>query len=145
MAMTNFGPLRSSSDTTTDALNGGWVLCVQTVSVTTVAGGTAVSGTITLPANAQIIEYYVDKTVLQSGGDATAYAVTVGTAAAGAQYMTSTDMVAATRATTAKTVAQLLAMSAIGTNTSVVLTVAPNGTVGSQGTFLLTVEYAQKV
>lgn len=145
MAMTNFGPLRSSSDTTTDTLNGGWVQLVQTASVTTVAGGTAVSGTVTLPANAQIMEYYVDKTVLQSGGTATAYAVTVGTAAAGAQYMTSTDMVATTRSTTAKTIAQLLAMSNVGTNTSVVMTVAPNGTVGSQGTFLLTVEYAQKV
>ena len=148
MSMTYFGPLRSGSDTLTDTTNGGYVVVSQVVSATTVAAGTAVSATITLPVSAQIIDYYVDKTVLQvvGGGSATAFAVTVGTAAAGAQYMTSTDMVATTRATTAKTIAQLLAMSDISTNTSVVLTVTPNGTISTtQGVFRLTVVYAQKV
>jgi hypothetical protein len=36
-------------------------------------------------------------------------------------------------------------MSNIGANQSVVFTIAPDGTVASQGTFRLTVVYAQKV
>jgi len=141
------GPLQLGTALDNTGTNTGHVLQSQTTTVTTVAAGTAVSATITLPANSQIVDYYVDGVVVPvvGGGTATTVPVTVGTAAAGTQYMTSTDMVAGGRSTATKTVAQLLAMSDITTNTSVVITADPNGTVSTtQGVYRLTVVYAQK-
>lgn len=146
MATYMTGPLELGTGLDNTAADTGTVLQSQTTTVTTVSAGTAVSSTITLPANAQIVDYYVDGVVVPvvGGGTATTCPVTVGTAAAGAQYMTSTDMIAGGRSTATKTVAQLLAMSNIGSNTSVVITVDPNGTVSTtQGVFRLTVVYAQ--
>lgn len=124
--------------------NTGVAVLEQSVTVTTVSAGTAVSGTITLPANSQILNFTVDRIVAQSvgGGTATAIAATVGTAAAGTEYMSSTAAVSAGRLAPTSTVAQLNAMSNIGNNTNVVLTIAPNGTIlTTQGQFLLTVTY----
>jgi predicted alternative tryptophan synthase beta-subunit len=118
----------------------------QTVNVTTTADGLAVSGSIKLPAYSNILRYSVDQIVdeVVGGGTMTTIPVTVGTAAAGAQYMTSTDMVGGGRANATLTTAQLLAMANIGTNISVFLTVDPNGTiVTTQGVYRLTVEYTQ--
>ena len=79
------------------------------------------------------------------GGTATAIAVTVGSAAAGTQYMSSTDGIAGGRLTFAPSAAQTAAMADIGSNTTVYMTVDPNGTVSTtQGVFRLTVVYAQK-
>jgi hypothetical protein len=79
-------------------------------------------------------------------GTATAIAMTVGTAAAGTQYVSSTDVFAGGRAALTFTAAQLSAMANIGTNTSVVVTLDPDGTiVTTQGVIRLTVVYAQKV
>jgi hypothetical protein len=86
----------------------------------------------------------VDEVV--GAGTATAIAMTIGTAAAGTQYVSSTDVFAGGRTALTFTAAQLLAMSDIGTNTSVVVTLDPNGTiVTTQGVIRLTVVYAQKV
>lgn len=136
-----------SGDTASEYQNVGYALFTQTTTVTTVSAGTAVSATITIPANCQIVNYFVDGIVdaVAGGGTATAVAVTVGTAAAGAQYMTSTDMIAGGRATTAITTAQAAAMDDVGSNTSVVITADPNGTVSTtQGVYRLTVVYAPK-
>jgi len=130
------GPSQSS--------NTGVAVLEQSVTVTTVSAGTAVSGTITLPANSQILNFTVDRIVAQSvgGGTATAIAATVGTAAAGTQYMSSTAAVSSSRLAPTLTVAQLNAMSNIGSNTNVVLTITPDGTIlTTQGQFLLTVTY----
>ncbi len=141
------GALKSGS-TPSEYTNFGYATFTQTTTVTTTADGLAASATITIPAGSQIIDYYVDGTVaavVGGGGTATTIPVTVGTAAAGAQYMTSTDMIAGGRSTAAKTVAQCLAMADVGTNTSVVITADPNGTiVTTQGVFRLTVVYAPK-
>jgi hypothetical protein len=121
----------------------GFVPLVQRVALTS-NSSTAASATIVLPANSQIVNFFVDKTVDRVGGTATTLPVTVGTAAAGTQYMTSVDMFAAGtgRAVQSPTVAQVLAKSNIGTNTSVVVTVAPNGTITTtQAQILLTVFY----
>ena len=115
--------------------------------MTTVAAGTAVSSTVYLPANSQIIDIIVDGTVaaVVGGGTATAIAVTVGSAAAGTQYMSSTDGIAGGRLAFSPTAAQTLAMANISTNQTVYITVDPNGTVSTtQGVFRLTVVYAQK-
>jgi hypothetical protein len=149
MAQTYFGStLRAGSGTLTDTVDGGFVVMTQTATVTTVAAGTAVSVTEVLPASSQILEIFIDTMVdeVVGGGTASAIAATVGTAAAGTQYVSSTAVTTGGRASITFTTAQLLAMSDIGTNTNVVLTIAPNGTiVTTQGVFRLTVVYAQKV
>jgi len=149
MSQTYFGStLRAGSGTLTDSTDGGYVVLSQSVSVTTVAAGTAVNGTITLPASSQIINFWLDQVVNEvvGGGTATAINATIGTAAAGTQYLSATDVISGGRASLSFTAAQLLAMSDIGTNTSVVLTIDPNGTISTtQGVYNLTVVYAQKV
>ena len=149
MAQTYFGStLRAGSGTLTDTVDGGFVVMTQTSTVTTVAAGTAVSVTEVLPASSQILQIFVDQTVdeVVGGGTATAIAATVGTVAAGTQYISSTNIFTGGRLAPTLTTAQLLAMSDIGTNTNVVLTIAPNGTISTtQGVYRLTVVYAQKV
>ncbi len=149
MAQTYFGStLRAGSGTLTDTVDGGFVVMSQTTTVTTAAAGTATSATITLPASSQIIDFVVDMVVNEAvgGGTATTIPMTIGTAAAGTQYVSSTDVFAGGRIALTFTAAQLLAMSDIGTNTSVVVTLDPNGTiVTTQGVIRLTVVYAQKV
>ena len=148
MSQTYFGStLRAGSGSLTDTVDGGYVVMSQTTTATTVAAGTAVSSTVYLPANSQIINIIVDGTVaaVVGGGTATAIAVTVGSAAAGTQYMSSTDGIAGGRLAFSPTAAQTLAMANISTNQTVYITVDPNGTVSTtQGVFRLTVVYAQK-
>jgi len=149
MAQTYFGStLRAGSGTLTDTTDGGFVVLMQTSTVTTVAAGTAVSVTEVIPANSQIIQIFVDQVVdeVVGGGSATSIAATVGTAAAGTQYISSTNVISGGRVSPTLTTAQLLAMSDVGTNTNVVLTIAPNGTISTtQGVYRMTVVYAQKV
>ena len=146
MSQTYFGStLRAGSGTLTDTVDGGYVVLTQTTTVPTVAAGTAVSSTITLPANSQIINFLVDMVTVPTFGTATTVPVTIGTVAAGTQYLSATDASAVGRTVLTFTAAQLTAMSDIGANQSVVFTADPNGTVTSQGVFRLTVVYAQKV
>jgi hypothetical protein len=149
MAQTYFGStLRAGSGTLTDTVDGGFVVMMQTSTVTTAAAGTATSVTEVLPAGSQIINIFIDTMVdeVVGGGTATAIPATVGIAAAGTQYVSSTDVFAGGRFVPTFTTAQLAAMADIGNNINVVLTVDPNGTiVTTQGVFRLTVVYAQKV
>jgi len=146
MAQTYFGStVRAGSGTLTDTVDGGFMVLAQTTTATTVAGGTAVSSTITLPASSQIIDLIVDMVTAPSYGTATKVDATIGTAAAGTQYLSATDVSLVGRTVLTFTAAQLTSMSNIGANQSVVFTIDPNGTVSSQGTFRLTVVYAQKV
>jgi len=149
MAITYIGStLKTGSGSLTESADGGFVVVSKTVAVTSTADGLAASASITLPASSQIIDFYVDKVVAQAvgGGTATTLPVTVGTAAAGTQYMTAVDMFTTVRAAQVFTTAQLLAMADIGTNQSVFVTVDPNGTVSTtQAVIRLTVVYAQKV
>jgi hypothetical protein len=149
MAQTYFGStLRAGSGSLTDTVDGGFVVMTQSTTVTTVSAGTAVSATLTLPASSQIINIFVDmvRDEVVGGGTATTLPITVGTAAAGTQYVSSTDLFAGGRAAASFTTAQLLAMSDIGTNQSVVLTADPNGTISTtQAIIRMTVVYAQKV
>lgn len=146
MAQTYFGStLRTGSGTLTDTTDGGFVVVSQTTTVTTAAAGTATSATLTLPAQSQIINLIVDMVTVPSFGTATTVPATIGTAAAGTQYLSATDVSVVGRTALAFTAAQLTSMSNIGANQSVVITLDPNGTVTSQGVFRLTVVYAQKV
>jgi hypothetical protein len=149
MAQTYFGStVRAGSGTLTDSVDGGFTVLSQTTTVTTAAAGTATSVTLTLPASSQIIDFIADMTVNEvvGAGTATTIPMTIGTAAAGTQYVSSTDVFAGGRIALTFTAAQLTAMSDIGSNTSVVVTLDPNGTiVTTQGVIRLTVVYAQKV
>jgi hypothetical protein len=149
MAQTYFGStLRAGSGTLTDTVDGGFVVMTQTTTVTTVSAGTATSATITIPASSQIIDLIVDGTVVAvaGGGTATEVNVTIGTAAAGTQYLSATDAIAGGRVALAFTAAQVAAMADVGANTSVVITADPDGTISTtQGVYRLTVVYAQKV
>ena len=149
MAQTYFGStLRSGSGTLTDSTDGGFVVLSQTNTVTTNADGSASSVTEVLPAGSQIIDIFVDTMVtpVVGGGTATTCPVTIGTAAAGTQYLSATNAIAGGRIALSFTTAQCAAMADIGNNTSVVMTVDPNGTISTtQGVFRLTVVYAQKV
>jgi len=149
MAQTYFGStLRAGSGSLTDTVDGGFVVMMQTSTVTTVAAGTAVSVTEVIPASSQIINIFIDQTVdeVVGGGTATLINATVGTVAAGTQYVSATNVFAGGRAALTFTAAQLSAMADVGTNTNVVLTIAPNGTISTtQGVYRFTVVYAQKV
>ena len=139
--------LRTGTDSLSDTTDGGYVVTAQTTTVTTVAAGTAVTGTLTLPATSQIINIFIDQVVDEviGGGTATTINATVGTAAAGTQYVSATNVVSGGRAALTFTAAQLLAMANISTNTGVYFTIAPNGTISTtQGVYRITVVYAQK-
>jgi len=124
---------------TTDS-NAGSNVLTQTGTLTQTAAGTT-STTFTLPANAQIIDIIVDVTVLWNS--VTSAGITVGTAAAGTQYVTSINGKTAARTmNSAATAAQLIAMQDITTNTSVVATVVSVGTT-SAGTARVTILYRQ--
>jgi hypothetical protein len=149
MAQTYFGStLRAGSGTLTDTTDGGYVVLSQTTTVTTASAGTATSATLTLPAYSQIIDFFVDTIQDESvgGGTATAINATIGTAAAGTEYLSATDVIGGGRIALSFTTAQCAAMDNIGTSTSVVITVDPNGTISTtQGIYRLTVVYAQTV
>ena len=149
MAQTYIGStLRTGSGTLTDTTDGGYVVLSQTTTVATVAAGTATSASVTIPAYSQIINFFVDTVQDEAvgGGTATAIAMTIGTAAAGTQYVSSTDVIGGGRIALTFTAAQLAAMADVTTNQSVYITVDPNGTISTtQGIYRLTVVYAQKV
>ena len=139
--------LRTGSGTLTDTVDGGYVVVSQTTTVTTAAAGTATSAFVTIPADSQIIDFFVDGIVdaAAGAGTATTVPVTIGTAAAGTQYLSATDAIAGGRVALAFTTAQVAAMDDVGANTAVYITADPNGTiVTTQGVYRLTVVYAQK-
>lgn len=149
MSQTYFGStLRAGSGTLTDTVDGGFVVMSQTTTVTTAAAGTATSAFITIPASSQIINFIVDtvQDEVVGAGTATTIPLTIGTAAAGTQYLSATDAFAGGRVALVFTAAQLAAMADVGANQSVFITADPNGTiVTTQAIYRLTVVYAQKV
>ena len=148
MSQTYFGSaLRAGSGTLTDTVDGGYVVTVQTTTVTTNADGSASSTSVTIPAGSQLLNFFIDQTQNEAvgGGTATAINATIGTAAAGTQYLSATDVIGGGRAALSFTAAQLAAMADVGANTGVYLTVDPNGTIATtQGIYRFTVVYAQK-
>jgi hypothetical protein len=144
---TYFGSTLVAGDALTEATNGGFAVLSQTITLTSVAAGTAVSGSVVLPAGSQIINFQVDVLTapVVGGGTASASPITIGTAAAGTQYLSSTAAFTGGRIATTFTAAQVTAMSNISTNTSVFATITPNGTiVTTQGVWQVTVVYSMK-
>lgn len=142
MAQSNIsGPLASGTKLSgeTGGPNVGLVTLAQYFTMTQ-NGTSAVSTTINLPANARIVQFNID--VLTAFDSATSATLSIGSAAAGTQYIGGVNAKTAGRAVIAATAAQLLAASNVTTNTSVVTTIAPVGAT-TAGSVLITVLYVQ--
>lgn len=98
------------------------------------------SVSINLPASSQIVEIYADTLVPYNS--ATSATLTIGTVAAGTQYVTSVNAKTGGRNTTTHTAAQCIAMANIGTNTTLVGTVTSVGQ-PTAGQVRVTVQYVQ--
>ena len=119
-------------------------LCILTQQVTLNVNGTnAVTASVVLPYGSQIVQFYADTLTAWNSG--TSDTLTVGTAAAGSQYIGAVSTATAGRAAITYSAAQLLAMSNIGANTTVYATVTPVGTAATTGQTLVTIIYAQTV
>ena len=135
------GPLQSG-DKPAGAVGGpniGQVLLSQTFLVTFDA--TLVqTGSIIMPASSQIVEIYSDTLVAYNS--ATSATLTVGSAAAGTQYVTSVNAKTGGRNTTTHTAAQCTAMANIGTNVTLFGTVTSVGQ-PTAGQVRVTIQYVQ--
>jgi hypothetical protein len=150
MAATHFsgpvltGDLQSGE---TNGPNQGYVVLMQTTSITQNSTN-AVSSTLYIPAGAQIIDFNID--VLTAFNSATSATLSIGTAAAGTQYVSSVNAKTAGRASITFSAAQLAAMSGVtvlgaaaATSAPVVVTVTPVGAT-SAGYVEVTIIYAQQ-
>ena len=147
MSHTYFGSTLVAGDALTEATNGGYAVLMQTASITTDATGATTSATIAIPANSQILNFFIDQTQAEvvGGGTATKIDATIGTVAAGTQYLSATDVIGGGRAALTFTAAQLDAMADVGNNTNVVFSINPDGTIATtQGVYQCTVVYAMK-
>ena len=150
MAATHFsGPVLSGDlqSGETNGPNQGYVTLIQTTSITKNSTN-AVSSTMYIPAGSQIIDFNVD--VMTAFDSATSATLTIGTAAAGTQYVSGVNAKTAGRASITYTAAQLAAMSGVSvlgvtaaTSAPVVVTVTPTGAT-TTGYVEVTVIYAQQ-
>jgi hypothetical protein len=99
------------------------------------------NASVFLPANSQLIEVYAD--TITPYNSATSATLTVGTASAGTQYVTSVNVKTGGRNATSHTAAQVGAMANIGNNTTVVATVTSVGQ-PTAGQVRVTYMYVQK-
>lgn len=142
MAQTTFsGPLQSGDRPAgfSGGPNIGRVVLAQTMLVNRDA--TLVqSATVNLPFNSQIVAIYAD--VLTQYDSATSATLTVGTAAAGTQYVSGVNAKTGVRVIPTFTAAQLAAMASTGTTGPVVATVTSVGQ-PTVGQVRVTIEYVQ--
>lgn len=127
--------------------NQGFAVLSQSTSITQ-NSTTAVSSTLYIPAGSRIVDFNID--VLTAYDSATSATLTIGTAAAGTQYVGSIDAKTAGRAAITYTAAQLAAMNGVSvlgvaapTTAPVVVTVTPVGAT-SAGYVVVTVLYVQQ-
>lgn len=150
MGATHFsGPVVSGDLQTGETYgpNQGLAVLSQATSITQ-NSTTAVSSTLYIPAGARIVDFNID--VLTAYNSATSATLTIGTAAAGTQYVGSIDAKTAGRAAITFTAAQLAAMNGVtttgtaaATTPPVVVTVTPVGAT-SAGYVVVTVLYVQQ-
>jgi len=136
------GPLISGPKWNPDGngpANTGLAVLSQQVSLTQ-NGTTAVSATMAVPPNAQLASFNIDvTTAFDSAVSAT---LTIGTSAAGTQYVGSISAKTAGRAAPTYSAAQLTAMLNVGNNTNVTVTVTPSGAT-TAGAVTVTMIYIQ--
>lgn len=136
------GPVMSGTKWNPDgsgAANTGIAALTQQVSLTQ-NSTTAVSATMVVPANAQLLSFFIDvTTAFDSASSAT---LTIGTSAAGTQYVGSINAKTGGRAAPTYSAAQLTAMLNVGSSTSVVVTITPSGAT-TAGAATVTMLYIQ--
>lgn len=136
------GPLSTFTQQTDGVHNSDQGYCVMSQTATIVQNGTtAVSATFYLPPNSQIVMPLIDVTTAYDS--ATSATLSIGTAAAGTQYVSGVSAKTAGRAAPTLTAAQLTAMSNVGANIAVVATVTVVGAT-TTGTVNVTLLYVQK-
>lgn len=150
MGATHFsGPVVSGDLQTGETYgpNQGFAVLSQSTSITQ-NSTTAVSSTLYIPAGARIVDFNVD--VLTAFDSATSATLTIGTAAAGTQYVSGVDAKTAGRAAITYTAAQLAAMNGVtvtgtaaATVPTMVVTVTPVGAT-TAGYVVVTVLYVQQ-
>ena len=131
----------------TNGPNQGPVALTQSTSITQ-NSTTAVSSTLYIPAGARILGFFID--VLTAYDSATSATLSIGTAAAGTQFVGSVNAKTAGRAAPTYTAAQLAAMagvSIVGVAAAiagpVVVTITPVGAT-TAGYVVVTVQYVQQ-
>ena len=142
MANSTFsGPVRSGTVREGASANVGLCVLSQTGSIAQNSTN-VVDLTFTLPANAQILNFFFDVTT--AFNSATSATLSAGTASGGTQYASGVDVkTAAGRIAPTLTGTQLTNMANITTNTSVVVSVTPVGAT-SAGAVTATIVYVQK-
>jgi hypothetical protein len=150
MAATHFsGPVLSGDlqQGDTNGPNQGFSVLTQSTAIAQ-NSTTAVSSTLYIPAGSQILNFNID--VLTAFNSATSATLSIGTAAAGTQYVGSVNAKTAGRASITFTAAQLAAMNGVSvlgaaaaTSAPVVVTVTPVGAT-SAGYVEVTIIYAQQ-
>ncbi len=142
MANSTFsGPVRSGTVREGASANVGLCVLSQTGSIAQNSTN-VVDLTFTLPANAQILNFFFDVTT--AFNSATSATLSAGTASGGTQYASGVDVkTAAGRIAPTFTGTQLTNMANITTNTSVVVSVTPVGAT-SAGAVSATIVYVQK-
>jgi hypothetical protein len=150
MGATHFSGPVVSGDLQSGETNGpnqGFAVLSQSTSITQ-NSTTAVSSTLYIPAGSRIVDFNID--VLTAYNSATSATLTIGTAAAGTQYVGSIDAKTAGRAAITYSAAQLAAMNGVtvlgaaaATTAPVVVTVTPVGAT-SAGYVVVTVLYVQQ-
>ena len=150
MGATHFSGPVVSGDLQSGETNGpnqGFAVLSQSTSITQ-NSTTAVSSTLYIPAGSRIVDFNID--VLTAYNSATSATLTIGTAAAGTQYVGSIDAKTAGRAAITYSAAQLAAMNGVtvtgtaaATTPPVVVTVTPVGAT-SAGYVVVTVLYVQQ-
>lgn len=142
MGITNFsGPVQTQTQQTDGVNNSDAGLALMTQVETITQNGTnTVSATAYLPQNSQITGFNID--VLTAYDSATSATLTIGTAAAGTQYVGGVNAKTAGRAAITYTAAQLTAMQNIVANVAVVISIAVVGAT-TVGNVAITVFYIQ--
>lgn len=118
----------------------GFAVMAQSASIAQ-NGTNAVSSTIYVPQGSQLTDFNIDVTT--AFDSATSATLTIGTTAAGTQYVGSINAKTAGRAAITYTAAQLAAMLNVGTNVGVVITVTPVGAT-TVGAVTVTAFYVQQ-
>jgi hypothetical protein len=135
------GPVKAGTVREGAVPNLGYVVLMQSGTITQ-SSTAVVSSTVYIPPNSRIIEFFVDSSV--AWDSATSATLSIGTAAAGTQYVASVDAKAtAGRLTLAYTTTQLTAMSNVGATQAVTATVTPVGAT-TAGALKWAVVYSQQ-
>lgn len=115
------GPIETGTGLDNTGADTGKVILSQTRLITRAAATLVQDATFALPANAQIVDFYVDVlTAYNPTGTAT---LSAGLTSGGTEYLSGVSVKTAARRPNAFSAAQLAAMDDIGTNTALVATV----------------------